>query len=224
MPYPADHKPRVRRKIVRAAAALFGEHGFRATSVQRVMRTVGLTHGGFYAHFKDKSALFAAALEAAFDDARANLLSRGLDDVRGVEWLMRAQRRYLTMAHRASPANGCAIPSLAAEAAQADPSVRAAFEAGMQSVIAAMSERLAADGQLDATQARAEAIRRLALWSGALSMARAADEEFAAEILEAARAAAPPQREAADRVGGPADDLPSPAPESVSHQPPAESG
>lgn len=191
MPYPPDHKPRVRKQIVAAAAALFSEHGYRPTSVQKVMTAVGLTHGGFYAHFKDKATLFAAALDATFVEARENLMSRGLGDLTGVEWLHRAQTRYLTMRHRAAPATGCAIPSLAAEAARGEPVVRAAFEAGMRDMIDAMSERLEGAGfEKDGVDdSRAEAIRRLALWSGALSMARAAGDEFAEEILQAARSA-----------------------------------
>lgn len=179
MPYPPDHKPRTRRSIVQAAAALFGERGYRQTSVQRVMQAAGLTHGGFYAHFRDKADLFAAALEEAFEQARDKLLARGLEDLRGPEWVQRASRRYLSLRHRAAPAEGCAIPSLAAEATRESESVQAAFEAGLESMIDGMTERLDGD--------RAQALRLLALWSGALGMSRAVGDELAQEILQAAR-------------------------------------
>ena len=61
----------------------------------------------------------------------------------------------------------------------------------MLDMINAMAERLEGAGfeRDGADDSRAEAIRRLALWSGALGMARAASDELAEEILEAARSA-----------------------------------
>lgn len=194
MPYAPDHKPRVRRTIVHAAAALFGERGYRQTSVQRVMRAAGLTHGGFYAHFRDKADLFAAALDEAFAQAREKLLAMGLEDLHGPAWIERASKRYLSMRHRDGPAEGCAVPSLAAEATRESEAVRAAFEAGLESMIAGMTERLDGD--------RAQAWRLMAMWSGALSMSRAVSEPLAQEILAAARASAAPA------------DSPTPAPSS----------
>ena len=187
MPYPADHKARTRTRIIGAAARLFREQGYRATSVQRLMTAAGLTHGGFYAHFADKTALLADVLDHAFAQARANLLHRGLDDLRGPAWITRAGRRYLSRAHRDAPLEGCAIPALAAEVAREDPAARAAFSRALDETLRGITERLDGD--------RPAAIRLLATWSGALAMARAVDDALADEILAACR---------------PADDRPSP--------------
>jgi len=43
-----------REKIVETAARLFREHGFDGIGVDSIMKEAGLTHGGFYGHFKSK--------------------------------------------------------------------------------------------------------------------------------------------------------------------------
>ena len=50
-----------REKILQAAARLFRERGFDEVGVADVMKAAGLTHGGFYGHFKSKDDLIAQA-------------------------------------------------------------------------------------------------------------------------------------------------------------------
>ena len=50
-----------REKILAAAARLFRERGFDEVGVADVMQAAGLTHGGFYGHFKSKDDLIAQA-------------------------------------------------------------------------------------------------------------------------------------------------------------------
>jgi TetR/AcrR family transcriptional regulator, transcriptional repressor for nem operon len=65
MPHPKHRKHDTRRRILSAAARLFAEHGFEATSIEQVMQACGLTRGGFYLHFRSKAALHAEALAHA---------------------------------------------------------------------------------------------------------------------------------------------------------------
>ena len=46
-----------RRAILEAAATMFREHGFEGVTVADIMTAAGLTHGGFYRHFKSKDEL-----------------------------------------------------------------------------------------------------------------------------------------------------------------------
>jgi TetR/AcrR family transcriptional regulator, transcriptional repressor for nem operon len=70
--------PRVTRKeadqhrddVVEAASHLFREHGIDGVSLPAVMAEAGLTHGGFYGHFKSKEALAAEACARAFEEKR----------------------------------------------------------------------------------------------------------------------------------------------------------
>ncbi len=65
MRYPEDHKQKTRRRIVEEAARLFRQDGVGATGLQPLMKALGLTHGGFYAHFKSKDDLVETALRHA---------------------------------------------------------------------------------------------------------------------------------------------------------------
>ena len=59
MRYSPSHKRTTSRRILDAASAAFRERGLATTGVDEVMRRAGLTHGGFYAHFRDKTELVA---------------------------------------------------------------------------------------------------------------------------------------------------------------------
>ncbi len=54
-------------RILEAAGRLFREHGFDQVGVADVMRAAGLTHGGFYGHFKSKDDLIAQVAAQASD-------------------------------------------------------------------------------------------------------------------------------------------------------------
>ena len=56
---------RTHERVLREAAQLFSVKGYYATSVEDVMARVGLTKGGFYAHFASKEELGRAVIEHA---------------------------------------------------------------------------------------------------------------------------------------------------------------
>lgn len=53
-----------RTALVVAARALFAGRGFHATAAEAVVARAGVTSGAMYHHFRDKRALFRAAVEA----------------------------------------------------------------------------------------------------------------------------------------------------------------
>ena len=55
MRYDAEHKLRTRDKVVKAAAKAIRAKGPDGIGIADVMADVGLTHGGFYAHFASNS-------------------------------------------------------------------------------------------------------------------------------------------------------------------------
>ncbi len=63
-----------REKLLDAAQALIFDHGFSATSVDRVIERAGVTKGAFFHHFESKAALGRAVLErhAARDKAHCD--------------------------------------------------------------------------------------------------------------------------------------------------------
>ena len=58
-------KARSRERILRKAADAVRDTGLESVSVGKLMRSVDLTHGGFYNHFESRSDLLAQALERA---------------------------------------------------------------------------------------------------------------------------------------------------------------
>src|SRR5215813_11189230 len=118
MPWPDDHKLRTRKKIVAAASTAFRGGGISGVRVEDVMAHAGLTHGGFYAHFKSKDDLLCAALEHASEQTIESLSER-LADVRDEDRLRTVIDTYLSPAHVANPEAGCPVASLGPEIARA---------------------------------------------------------------------------------------------------------
>jgi TetR/AcrR family transcriptional repressor of nem operon len=52
-----------RARIIRKASKEFTQHGIAGTGLADVMKSAGLTHGGFYKHFQSKDELVVEALE-----------------------------------------------------------------------------------------------------------------------------------------------------------------
>jgi TetR/AcrR family transcriptional repressor of nem operon len=61
MRYDGDHKQKTRERVLKEAAKAIRAEGPHRIAVAGVMAKAGLTHGGFYAHFKSKDDLVEAA-------------------------------------------------------------------------------------------------------------------------------------------------------------------
>jgi TetR/AcrR family transcriptional regulator, transcriptional repressor for nem operon len=185
MRYASGHKAATRVRILSEAARLFRREGYRGTSVQRVMRSAGLTVGGFYAHFQSKQALLGFALRRVLAERRASLLD-GLEGLAGRAWLEAVAGRYLSRSHRDTPDTGCALPSLSAELARGPRALRALLSSELNLLLAEMAAQL---GPLGSLSARERAMGVLATCVGGLSLARATrGTPLSEELLHAARA------------------------------------
>lgn len=158
-----------RHKILDAASRLFREHGFEAVTVAEVMKAAGLTHGGFYGHFKSKEDLIAQALEHALAAAPKE---EPFD-------LSRYAASYLSARHRDRIAEGCPIAALAAEATRASPEARAALTAGVRAQI----ERFTEQAPGTKAQKRRTAVGTWAAMVGAVVLARLSDDEALSDDL-----------------------------------------
>lgn len=87
-----------KERLVAEAMRLFGEQGYKATSVAQIEKAAGLTpgSGGLYHHFKSKEALLEAGIDRQLDRRRAmrdiRALFGGLGDLRNELTMM---GRYL---------------------------------------------------------------------------------------------------------------------------------
>jgi TetR/AcrR family transcriptional repressor of nem operon len=175
MRYPDGHKAEVRARIVEAASHAIRRDGLDGVSIPALMKQVGLTHGGFYAHFRDRDELVAAAVGVAADETAERVfggdLAASLD-------------AYLSAAHLAHPDVGCVVAALGAEAPRQKAPVRKAFARAARGLIQRVEARL---------HPRSRSLHRdsLALTAqlvGAVVLARLVqDPALAQQILESVR-------------------------------------
>ena len=190
MRYAPDHKARTRRRILSAAARRFRERGYRGAGVDEVMRSAGLTAGGFYAHFASKRALLGETIRLSLQSLREELLA-GLDGLEGPDWLRAVVGRYLSRTHRDHPDAGCPIPSLAPEIAREGPGPRRALQGYVEKLAAELGPRTPPAPGLSSED---RVLATVALLTGALALSRAVqDRELSDRILRAARRLAVPE-------------------------------
>ena len=177
-----EQKARTNLEILRSASTLIRRRGIAAASVANVMGELGLTVGGFYAHFKSKDALVAKALESVIGERWAALIERHADKLPAQKFGAIVDG-YLSAAHRDRLDDGCAIPAILSELPAQDASVRKAFQASLERNLRMLR---------DATQlGEPEAVASLALMVGTLAIARATrGSELSDRILAAGRKAA----------------------------------
>ena len=75
----AEQVAQTRAALVRAGRRLFGENGFKATSVEDLARAARVTTGALYHHFPTKSDVF----EAVFEHAHTELMTAATQAAHG---------------------------------------------------------------------------------------------------------------------------------------------
>ena len=164
-----------RERILGAAAKLFREHGLDGIGVADLMKSAGLTHGGFYGHFSSKEALMAQACARTLANAAQKWSARSLSEI---------VQSYLSKRHVADPGSGCALATLGADVSRQNAPVRHAFTQGANSLVEVLTAR--APGKTRAAK-RKRALAIFASMVGALVLARAVDDaRLSGEILKAA--------------------------------------
>src|SRR5262245_13739321 len=119
-----------RQRIVEAASALFRKHGFDGIGVDDITKAAGLTHGGFYGHFKSKDDLAAEACAHEGVDPFGSWT-----DTAPEKRLDGIVRSYLTARHRDNRSNGCLFAALGSEVVRQPKAVRHAFTERFRSTV-----------------------------------------------------------------------------------------
>lgn len=163
-----------RSRILTEAGRLFRDKGFDAVSVAEVMRAAGLTHGGFYGHFRSKDDLIAQAIGSAIGSQSVT------------EDLSAEIHTYLSALHRDHPESGCPMAALAGLMRQQSPEARAS----MAQVLAGQIDTLTAViPDADPARRRRAAIGGWSAMVGALILARSIDDPVLSdELLSETRA------------------------------------
>ena len=177
MRYSQDHKAQTHQRIIKEASVRFRRDGIGATGLQPLMKALGLTHGGFYAHFKSKDELVEKALlaSAAELDAHCEML---FSQERPLDAFIDS---YLSEWHHTSPDQGCPLPTMCSELGlrgQPSPTTDAVLDARLKQIDTALGE-----GRADA-----QALVMMSTLVGALVLARSVeDPKLARRIMDVVR-------------------------------------
>jgi TetR/AcrR family transcriptional repressor of nem operon len=147
--YSQADKAHSRERILRQAADAVRDAGLESVSVGKLMRSVDLTHGGFYKHFASRSELLAQALDRALAEG-AKTATAGMkpgDAPRSYETRVKG---YVSRAHRDARTSGCAIAALASDVSRADEASRAVMSAHLDDFIAQLAQSLHSQEEGDA--------------------------------------------------------------------------
>jgi len=183
-----------RERIVAAASQGFRARGIDAVGIDELMKTAGMTHGGFYNHFSSKEDLALEVLNQGFTDSLGNVADLiGAHPRSSRAALDAIIDSYLSTRHRDHPEDGCASAALAADAGRHGAQAQEEYRRGLQGYLAAITDLLRAGARqtntkLDARRAREQAIALFSQLVGAQLIARAiaqADPELSDEVLAA---------------------------------------
>lgn len=193
MRYSQEHKQHTHQQVIAAAAQTFRAQGVANVSIPRLMRQVGLTHGGFYAHFDSKDALVAETCAHGLGTTIKQMF-RSAEKAAPRKKLQTILDVYLSPRHRDDPASGCTIPALGAEIAREPAEVRHAFTQSIQSLLDRLKPLMpdigtAADDEQTDDEQTDKALALLSGMAGAVLLARAVDDPALSDrILDATRA------------------------------------
>jgi TetR/AcrR family transcriptional repressor of nem operon len=174
-----------RERVVDTAARLFREHGYSGIGVADLMKSAGLTHGGFYGNFGSKEALMAEAVSHAIDGSIKDW--EQLVSTRPNDALEAVMASYLSPLHRDHPGHGCTMATLGPEIARLAPGVRCAVTDGVRKQLEKLEDLMPPEEPHEKRQA---ALVTYASMVGALVLARAVnDPALSEEFMNAVHSA-----------------------------------
>lgn len=180
MRYSKEHKTETRQRILQAAGRVFRRQGFQGGGVDAVMKEAGLTHGGFYAHFKNKEALFSEAVSDAMHRARETH-EAWTEGSTGDDWIRAFTAHYLSSMHAERQEGGCAVPPLVSELGRAGDGPKTSFGGNLKSWAEGIAHQLEGESTDDA-------LAIIAACVGGIALARAVDDpDLQERILSSSR-------------------------------------
>jgi AcrR family transcriptional regulator len=177
MRYSQDHKAQTHQRIIKEASVRFRRDGIGATGLQPLMQALGLTHGGFYSHFKSKDELVEKALQAAGDQVDVICAELFAQD----QPLQAFIDAYLSEWHQTSPHEGCPLPTMSSELG-----MRGHPSPTSDAVL--IARLLQIQGTLEGENVEDRSIVIMSALVGALLLSRSVENpEFARQILDVTR-------------------------------------
>jgi TetR/AcrR family transcriptional regulator, transcriptional repressor for nem operon len=177
-----SRKEATHERIVVAAARAIRRSGYGGTGVADIMKDVGLTHGGFYAHFASREAMLAEAADQAGAESVATQTRIAAAAPPG-EALRAMIQAYLSKAHVENVETGCPMAALGSEMPRQAPKVRRAATRRIKEVIDVVARHSPGPKEPGAYD---QALVTVATMVGALMLARAVDDPKLSNALREA--------------------------------------
>ncbi|WP_158807464.1 TetR/AcrR family transcriptional regulator [Beijerinckia sp. L45] len=179
--YEKGRKEETHLRVVKAASERFRKDGVDGVGVATLMNDVGLTHGGFYAHFASKDALVKEAALFAFGASPDAMLK---DDETPFD-LRAFIEVYASPQHRDHPEKGCPLAAIGSDLARRPKDTRLAVTKKVQELVGQIGAALTDDRLHEQERAgRAHAI--LAQVVGAVQMSRIVTSRTESDMILAA--------------------------------------
>jgi len=185
MPYSLAHKEETNKKIVESARILFNRHGFVNVTIDMVMENAGLTRGGFYNHFKNKEALYSAAVSSFLMGRGAEWREEAGVNVEkpSIETIRHMMKSYLSSEHLGDLDGQCPMIALPSDVARAGPEVQTSYQDLLEAMIWLFEHNLGGKS----APSRKKSLSLAALCIGGMVVARTLpNSDLAEEIREAA--------------------------------------
>lgn len=180
MPYPKGHHAEVKKRIIDSARRLFNRYGFECVSITQIMKSAGLTHGGFYSYFESKSDLYAEVMNCFFTDPEWKNCWEGVHvDLSSTDVGAQVVTAYLSRQHYEDVENSCPMVALPTDVARSGEPARKAFDKVFRAMVNVLERSVAGNGA--GKRARAQAIAAMSI--GGMIVARTvADRAHADEL------------------------------------------
>ncbi|WP_412023863.1 TetR/AcrR family transcriptional regulator [Burkholderia cepacia] len=126
-------------EVIDAAARVFWEQGYHATSIDALCDATGVFRGSLYRTFGDKHGLLVAAFDRYAEGAVARLKERLAVDLQPRQALREALMHYTKVGARLSERRGCFITNAAIELLPGDDELRPHIESTLLRIATQLS-------------------------------------------------------------------------------------
>lgn len=178
----ASKKEESHYRIVIAAARKIRSVGFERAGVAEIMKSAGLTHGGFYAHFPSREVMLVEALSAACAESAAFIASV-TSSAPADEALELMLATYLSQEQLEEVELGCPLAALGSESARQSPQIRNAISLQVKKLTELVAHNTRFSNALDVHE---RSLVTVAAMVGTLILARAVDDPALSSALREA--------------------------------------
>jgi TetR/AcrR family transcriptional regulator, transcriptional repressor for nem operon len=184
MPYKPDHKQQTRARIVKTAVRLFNRKGFADVTIGEIMTAAGLTHGGFYRHFRSKEELYVETVRHFLHKEAPARWQKGLSQLceANQPFAKSIVDAYLSRDHLEDVDGSCPLIGLSSDVARSAEPVKVAYRDVAKAMIGVF------ESNLEGHNASGRALVYVALCVGSMVLGRALDDQVLADqFSEAAK-------------------------------------